>query len=127
MTARLKSAPMSPGRGSNPARAGSGHRARQSDPDEELRLVAEVRCAAHPEDFVIGGQVDHGRQEVLLVRGDFSQVVVPFAWFEPTAAGLAADFDDFEIVDTGETLRFGDYEAPSSAVLGQHDLRVLGS
>jgi hypothetical protein len=99
---------------------------RQSDPDEELRLVAEVRSTEHPEDFVIGGQVDHERNELVLVRGDFSQIVVPFAWFSPTVTGLAPDFDDFEITDTGETLRFGEYEVPVSVVLGQHDLKVLG-
>jgi hypothetical protein len=93
------------------------------DPSEELRLVAEVRAMAHPEDYVLGGQVDHQREEVVLVRGDFSQVVVPFAWFR--AGQAEADFDDFTIVDSGETLRFGEYEWPVSAVLGQHDLRAL--
>ena len=126
MTFRSKTAPLDPGPSSNHVRLGSEATARQSDPNEELRLVAEVRSTAHPEDYVIGGQVDHERREVVLVRGDFSQIVVPFAWFSPTPAGLGPDFDDFEIIDTGETLRFGEYEAPAAAVLGQHDLRMLG-
>ena len=100
--------------------------ARQSDPNKELRLVAEVRSMEHPEDFVVGGQVDHERREVVLVRGDFTKVVVPFAWFTAPTTGPAPDFNNFEIVDTGETLRFGDYETAVAAVLGQHDLRLLG-
>jgi hypothetical protein len=108
------------------SRDGSRTTARQNDPDEELRLVAEVRAMEHPEDYVIGGQVDHERQEVALVRGDFTQIVVPCAWFSPLRSGLSPDFEDFEIVDTGQTLRFGAYETPVSAVLGQHDLRMLG-
>jgi hypothetical protein len=125
MITRTMTTPPSPDQGSNHARHGSGPRVRQSDPDEELRLVAEVRSTSHPEDYVIGGQVDRERQEVLLVRGDFSQIVVPFGWFAPTPDGVAPDFDDFRIVDTGETLAFGQYTTPSSAVLGQHDLKVL--
>ena len=89
--------------------------------------MAEVRSMAHPEDYVIGGQVDHERREVVLVRGDFSQVAAPFGWFVPTPDGVAPDFSDFQIVDTGETLKFGAYETPTSAVLGRHDLRVLGA
>jgi hypothetical protein len=121
----LRATATSPGRHSGDAQRSSGPMARQSDPDEELRLVAEVRSKAHPEDFVIGGQIDHEHEAVVLVRGDFSQVVVPFVWFSPTLAGLVPDFEDFEILDTGETLRFGEYETPVSAVLGQHDLRML--
>jgi hypothetical protein len=126
MALRSKTALPSPDRSSNHFRRGSETTARHSDPNEELRLVAEVRSMAHPEDYVIGGQIDHEREEVLLVRGDFSQIRVPFAWFSPTRTGLAPDFDDFEIRGTGETLRFGEYEAPVFAVLGQHDLRMLG-
>jgi hypothetical protein len=80
---------------------------------------------AHAEDYVLGGQVDYERREIVLVRGDFTQVVVPFSWFSPTTSGLTPDFYDFEITDTGETLCFGEYEAAVSAVLGQHDLSVL--
>jgi hypothetical protein len=127
MSTRSMTAPPGPGRSSNHLRRGSSPRARQSDPVEELRLVTEVRSMAHPEDYVIGGQVDHERREVVLVRGDFSQIVVPFGWFMPPPDGVAPDFDDFQIVDTGETLKFGEYETPSSAVLGQHDLSVLGA
>ncbi len=62
----------------------------------------------------------------MLIRGDFSQIVAPFSWFAPTVDGVAPDFDDFQIVDTVETLKLGEYETPSCAVLGQHDLKVLG-
>jgi hypothetical protein len=121
-----KTPPLRPGRSSNDAPPGSRVAARANDPNDELRLVTEVRSMEHPEDYVLGGQVDHERREVVLVRGDFTQVVVPFSWFSSTRSGRVPDFADFEIVGTGETLRFGEYEVPVSAVLGQHDLRVLG-
>ena len=99
--------------------------ARTTSPEEEFRLVAEVRSMVHPEDYVVGGQIDHEGQAVVLVRGDFSQLSVPFSWFSPTGTGLAPDFDEFEIVDTGQTLRFGEYQAAVSAVLGRDDLQTL--
>jgi hypothetical protein len=115
------------GKAGTPApRPGSRARARQIDANDELRLSAEGRSVEYPEDCVVAGDVDQGRREVVLVRGDFTPVVVPFSWFGPTPSGLVPDFSDFEIVGTGATLRFGEYEVPVFAVLGQEDRRVLG-
>jgi hypothetical protein len=87
--------------------------------DDELRGLRALRDDLPvPVERAGGWRDDRGRAA--------PTSVTLFAWFSPTMSGVAPDFNGFEIVDTGATLRFGGYLVAVSAVLGQHDLRVLG-
>lgn len=86
----------------------------------DKKELVEIFATAHPEDYLIGGIVNREDDVLLLFRGNLERLLVPLEWFRrerhPTPA-----FDDFEIVDSGQTLRFGDYEAAADAVLYEFD------
>ena len=85
---------------------------------EELRDVLESEC---PEDYFIGGIVDSEDRKVVLFRGNLERLLVPLSWFNNGERALAADSEDFEVIDSGQTLRFGRYEAAADAVLYEFD------
>ena len=76
-------------------------------------LSAPVETAG---DVFIGASLDHPSRTMVLDRGDFRRLVVPFSLFTP-AATATPDFNRFELDDHGLTLRFGDYEAAADFVL----------
>lgn len=87
-------------------------------PSEQL---AEVLSSSNASDLVIGGQVDTTINVLTLFKGDLSLLVVPHSAFKETAAGVKPDFSDFEIIDHGQTIRLGKYEAAVDALLYEFD------
>ncbi|MGE3637374.1 MAG: helix-turn-helix domain-containing protein [Pirellulales bacterium] len=83
--------------------------------------LGEVLGAKNREDLFIGGSVDKDSQTVNLWRGTLDSIVVPFSAFPVSGDGTAPDFDDFEVIDYGQTIRFGEYEAASDAILYEYD------
>lgn len=84
-------------------------------PGEQL---AEVLSAPKDEarDLFIGGFVDIQSEIMVLFRGDFSRLIVPFSIFR--ASGTSdPDFHRFSVDDYGQTVRLGDYEAGADFVL----------
>ena len=90
-------------------------------PDDDL---VEVLGSPHPDEYLIGGVVDRDDNAVVLFRGNLDRLVVPLAWFKSSGDGTRPDADDFEIIDSGQTIRLGPYEAATSAVLYEFDDRV---
>lgn len=86
--------------------------------------LAEVLAAENAADLVIGGIVDPKAKVLTLVRGDLSLplLVIPFTSFKP-AAGLRPNFKDFEIIDYGQAVRFGKYEATVASLRGSRLLQ----
>lgn len=72
-------------------------------------------------DLFIGGAVDADDEALVLYRGDFSSLLVPFGWFEPRPAAGPPDWTRFQVTDFGQTLRMGDYEAATDAILYEFD------
>lgn len=86
-------------------------------PDElAVALGAENRV-----DLFIGGSVDKGSETVTLWRGNLQTITVPFAAFAKSGDGTAPDFDKFSVIDYGQTIRLGDYEAAADALLYEFD------
>lgn len=83
--------------------------------------LVEALKASDRKDRFLGGMVDEKTETVTLWRGDLSSFVVPFSAFGPTANGIQPDWTRFSLTDYGHTLRFGDYEAASDAVLYEYD------
>lgn len=95
-------------------------------PGEGVRLLppddlAAVVGAEHPEDYFIGGVVDLEDKCVVLYRGDLDRLVVPLDWFKSSGRASRPDFSDFEVIDSGQTVRFGSYEAAADAILYEFD------
>ncbi len=86
-----------------------------------VEALAEVLKQPNRGDLCIGGSVDHAHRMVVLVRGNLDVLPVRTSAFEPSGDGTTPDFDDFEVIDYGQTLRFGAYEASVDAVLYEVD------
>ena len=86
--------------------------------------LAAVLATPHPEDYFIGGVVNHEDTTVILHRGDFESVVVPFAWFHTTPGQPVPDFQRFRLTDHGQTVCLGEYEAAADAILFDFDAEV---
>ena len=79
--------------------------------------IAEVLAAPNREDLFIGGRVNVKDKVVVLYRGDLSRLIVPFSLLQSRRGSPKPDFKDFEVIDCGQTIRLGDYEAAADAVL----------
>lgn len=86
-----------------------------------VEQLADVLKQSNRSDFCIGGSVDPDHRMVVLVRGDLDVLSVPMTSFEATADGVKPDFGDFDVIDFGQTLRFGEYHASFDAVLYECD------
>ncbi|SRR5579872_1318311 len=72
-------------------------------------------------DRIIGGTVDKPSETITVWRGDLKPLVIPFNTFKATANGVRPNFDVFSVTDYGSTLKLGEYEAATDAVLYEHD------
>jgi hypothetical protein len=95
-------------------------------PDDDVRLLETddlLETVADPraEDLFIGGLVDRDDQALVLYRGNLERLVVPFRWFKARPRGPRPDFEDFEITDSGQTVRLGEFEAAANAILFEFD------
>lgn len=95
-------------------------------PNQDLSLLrtealVEVMGAPNRSNLCIGGAVFPAAKKVLLWRGNLESVVVPFSWFTARPSGPKPDFADFEVTDSGQTVRLGEYQAAADAVLYEFD------
>lgn len=86
-------------------------------PDE----LAEALSAGNATELFIGGAVDFGNQTLTLWRANLEPLTVPFSAFPPSGDGIQPDFEQFSVTDFGQTIRLGDYEAATDAVLYEFD------
>lgn len=89
-------------------------------PRDEL---LEVLASSNRDELFIGGVIE--KQEVgevaVIYRGDLVPIVVPLDWFKPSGDGVHPDFTAFTIMDYGHTVKLGEYEAATHAVLYEFD------
>lgn len=71
----------------------------------------EVMIDPDPGRFCVRAALDRNRVSVILRMGDNSHLWIPFEEFKVCGNGMEPDFDDMKIVDFGQTLRLGNYEA----------------
>ena len=83
---------------------------------ELVTVIVDPRRA----EYFIGGYVNPSDRVVVLYRGDFSSLVVPLDWFRNSNT-VKADPEDFEVIDCGQTIRLGAFEAASDAILFDFD------
>jgi hypothetical protein len=87
-------------------------------PAEEL---AEVLEAENRADLFIGGSVNRATETITFWRGDLKPLTVPFSAFGKPGTGAKPDFNRFAVIDCGQTVQLGDYEAAVDAILYEYD------
>lgn len=87
-------------------------------PTEQL---LEVLAAPNRDEYFIDGSVDEKDGVVVLYRGNLEPVVVRLDWFTPSGDGVRPDPSRLSITDFGQTVKLGDYEASTHAVLYDFD------
>ncbi len=95
-------------------------------PDDGVQLakaddLAEILGDPDRRNFFIGGAVSPAFKSLVLYRGDLEPVVVPWSWFRARPSGPKPDFAEFDVVDAGQTVKLGDYEGASDAILYEFD------
>lgn len=80
-----------------------------------------VLTAGNKEELFIGGTVSEDTETITLRRGNLESLVVPFSAFKPSGDGAAPEFDRFSVADYGQTIKLGNYEAASDAILYEFD------
>jgi DNA-binding Xre family transcriptional regulator len=83
--------------------------------------LAEVLEADNRADLFIGGFVNKGTKTITFWRGNLESLTVPFSAFEKSGDGTEPDFDAFSVIDNGQTVRLGSYEAAADAILYEND------
>lgn len=94
--------------------------------DEGVRLLptdelADVLGSPHREDLFVGAAVAPADAAVILYRGSLEPLVVPLTWFRARPGGPRPDAACLAITDSGQTVRLGDYEAATDAILYEFD------
>jgi hypothetical protein len=84
--------------------------------------LAEVLQSNHCANLLIGGFVNDANKTITLWRGNLESLTVPFSAFPKSGNGTGPDFTSFSIVDCGQTVKLGDYEAAVDAILYENDV-----
>ncbi|MFM2002833.1 MAG: hypothetical protein RI963_2259 [Planctomycetota bacterium] len=87
-------------------------------PEDEL---VEVLQAENSSDLFIGGCVNRETKTITFWRGDLKPLTVPCSSFEVSGDGTQPDFDQLAVVDYGQTVQLGEYEAAVDAILYEND------
>lgn len=95
-------------------------------PESGTRLLArdeldEVLRAENAQDLFVGARWISEADSVLLYRGDLSALRAPSKMFRTRPGGPTPDFAKAAVVDYGQTLRLGTYEASTDAILYELD------
>jgi len=83
--------------------------------------LAEILDAENRSDLFIGGSVNRATETITFWRGDLKPMTVPFSGFERSGDGTEPDFDRFSVIDCGQTVQLGEYEAAVDAILYERD------
>lgn len=83
--------------------------------------LLDILRAENRADLFVRAAYDPVAEHVVLHRGDLATLVVPLAWFTPTPKGPKPDPQRIQVIDGGQTLALGDYEAAADAILYEFD------
>jgi hypothetical protein len=85
-------------------------------PPEQLKVINGAEEVEKRKLFV-AGYADFDLKQLILFRGNGTSVIAPFSIFKPSGTGLAPDFTNLEIIDWGQTVKLGEYEASTTGIL----------
>jgi Helix-turn-helix len=95
-------------------------------PDDDMQSLGlddlfEVLGSPNRANLFIAGAVAPAAKALVLIRGNLDSLVVPYSLFAHRSTGPKPDFSDFEVIDSGQTIRLGAYEAASDSLLYELD------
>ena len=88
-------------------------------PQEEIGEIEKSSNKLHLGIFM-SGFVDYALREIVLFTADHKEIIASFDMFQPTSKAQP-DFQLFSLIDFGNTIKLGEYEAASSAILYELD------
>lgn len=83
--------------------------------------LIEVLGADNRADLFVGGVVLAAQSALLLYRGNLEPITIPLDWFASRPGSPGPDVSKFAVTDYGQTVRLGDYEAATDAILYEFD------
>ncbi len=87
----------------------------------EPDVLQEVVRSANSRDRIIAAAYDAESAAIVLYRGNLDRIVVPLAWFANKASGAVADPAKLAVIDHGQTVSLGAFEASTDAILYEFD------
>ena len=72
-------------------------------------------------DLLIGGFVKHSNETITFWRGNLESLTVRFSSSAKSGDGTVPNYDAFSVIDCGQTVKLGNYEAAVDAILYEHD------
>lgn len=81
---------------------------------------AEIFEQANPGRYFTAGSIDYLERKIFFWRGNDKLVIVPFDYFNASGDGTKPDFHDVAIIDCGQTVRLGKYEATVEGILDEY-------
>lgn len=81
----------------------------------------EVITHNNPEKYIIKGQVDHKASTVSFMTGIGEIFTLPLSVFEPSGNGVCPNFKRPKIIDYGQAVAFGKYEAATDAIFEDYE------
>ena len=90
-------------------------------PPVELEAILSLPDSQKSRYFV-AAYADFDNKQVVLCRGDGTNIMVSFVLFEPNATAIP-DFTNLSIGDYGQTVKLGSYEASTRSILLAADWR----
>lgn len=89
----------------------------------DFQTMHEITNSDSPGDLFIGGGVHIDKKAMHFCRGSYQWLEVPITWLGLSwrSPDVWPDFDDFEITDHGQTVRLGEYEFSTDAILYSFD------
>lgn len=93
--------------------------------DEGVRLLptselVEVLGSENRSDLFIGAALSSDAT-VIAYRGNLEPLIVPMTWFRSPSHGRRPQISSLQVTDFGQTLKLGDYEASTDAILYEFD------
>lgn len=86
-----------------------------------LDVLSEILRSPDPSKLAIAAGVDKDLGALVLYLGNRERLTAPLSSFGRSGDGTEPDFDDLAIIDCGQTIRFGTYEAAVEAILYEND------
>lgn len=83
----------------------------------ERNELFEVLASSRKGELIIGGYVDADSETITLWTGELNEVKVPFSSFQDSGTETSPDFSKFSVIDFGQTIKLGDYEASTESIL----------
>jgi hypothetical protein len=88
-----------------------------ADPDPGL---ADILRAENRDELFVAASYDPIGERVILHRGSLETLAIPLSWFASTATGVMPD-PIVRIIDHGQTVALGEYQASADAILYEFD------